>query len=287
MAYNCLSTSVIHYTPLVDRRQNVDILLDVFRCYSPSLITESYVSEFTTRRHHLLCSNRSELFRRRQAPIVADAVILNASRNTFRGLTKEQKDAVALDPSILETSFPFIDLSPPGLGTIEHCLQHYCAMAGMLVKGSEWNVVLEDDALLISESRLLAFLELLLDYTSFSRCNPIYIDLSNGCGLTPGHDIDTSFTYSRDEKLSRMHLPRTRTSVAYLYNKKFAEEAVQYLKQIYMAIDWHMTFVMNSIGAECYWIDKPLFTEGSAQSVYKGNASNRRSEPSATRSIEG
>lgn len=265
-----LSVYIIHYSKLVERVANIEDLftrLDVQN--DPSrIVLETSVSSEVTSMHQSRAAKNSSYFIEAQLPIVYRSVIMNAHNgNTFTGSIKEN-----CTDEMLRNN-PFISMKPPSLSTIEHCLQHYTALARFLCCEDELCLVLEDDAIINCSRNDLEVFTIAAMQLSRNMESGCYFDLSDGCRLKPySHEALYS---AAGFSMAKMNPPRSRTSAAYLLDKSAAARISLFLQQAYMAIDWHITYCLNMASINCFWISQPFFCEGSGHGLMKSNAPSR------------
>lgn len=270
-----LSVRIIHYTKLTNRRSNCELLCSIFRNQEPRIITEDDICVNTSFAHFLKASSRSAEFQQFQAKYISRGVIINANPVFGRSFAADPNSVKVLNmPGLLTDAFQFINLSPPSESTVQHALQHNRALAEIVSCGSEWGLILEDDATIASPDRLLRLIRM-LEQDSQLLDKPTYLDLSNGCNLKPD-DWDHEVTFSQ-EKCYEMIPARTRTAVAYIVNSRFAANALSEIRNIYMAIDWHYAYCLSKFNSLCLWSDHAFFNEGSALGNYESNATDRSS----------
>ncbi len=127
-----------------------------------------------------------------------------------------------------------------------------------------WALVAEDDIIFKDDSlsrlnELIAALPGQIDY----------VDLAGGAGLKP----EPAFRWLSPE-IEGLYLidpPSTRTTCAYLINRKFVEKMLSTSHQPGMPIDWYIAYLMQVYSAKTCWIEPPIFIHGSEHGYYGSN----------------
>ena len=198
------SVYFIHYSKLADRlpliRQNLSLLglAGIDDC----LINEHLISKRLVSHYVSSSACNSVDLVSRQLPLILYPTLLNVDKSLAETSKKLPQD---ISPKQVLNLYPFIKMNPPSAPTIEHCLQHYYAMARFLLDDTELCLILEDDAIFSQDKQ--ALLEVLRYSTELSRKSPggCFFDLSNGCNLTPSSDeSDMSSHISYYDRLNTM-----------------------------------------------------------------------------------
>ena len=268
---NC-SVYFIHYSRLKDRLSTIKNNISLLGIELPDncLILENLISQKRIlNQYEFAQANQKALVSRQLLPMLYP-ILLNVDKKLA-----DELESFCSYPSIdyILERYKFIDMKTPSKATIEHCFQHYFAMARFLLDNNDLCLILEDDAIYNSRNSSLHDILCYSKDISDKSLDGCYFDLSNGCGLTANADeIESSACL---DYFDRLQYKRTRTTVSYLIDKSAAVSFLKRIVDIYMAIDWHLTFCMQSSNIECYWIRNPLFLEGSSMGSFASNASNR------------
>lgn len=266
------SVYFIHYSKLVDRLPQLKANFSLF-CeggFESSLVHERLIS----RERVIDCIARAECDQKSlvgtQLPLILYPVLLNVEKNLAEEITLLPKFPAV--EWILD-KYKFIHMNTPSAATIEHCFQHYYAMARFMLDDSDVCLILEDDAIFVQEFLQIHKVLLYAKSLSAQSSGGCFFDLSNGCNLTAHFDekaSSSSLIY-----FDRLLAKRTRTTVAYLIDKKAASVFLAKVASLYMAIDWHLTYCMQLSNVDCFWIREPLFVEGSSTGYFASNALGR------------
>ena len=244
-----MKTYVIHYTPLIDRRRNIEILLKELN------LEAEFITEFDKETLNLEDKKLTQLPKIWFEEIreIKDILIKNIISNKncsikskiYWFLIKNSKNL------FLPRSFKFRKLSP---AEISLTFKHFSALKKIELS-NEPGLIIEDDVLLDSNTN-----ELIKE--SFKLCdkNFDYIDLGGGCNLPLFHD-DKPCRY--DKRFKSLDTPRSRTTAAYILNPKTAKLLSDGLFPISLPIDWKYQFLFKKNKLRVAWAMPPAFIHGS------------------------
>jgi GR25 family glycosyltransferase involved in LPS biosynthesis len=143
-------------------------------------------------------------------------------------------------------------------------LKHIQALRWFASTEASWGLIAEDDIILKEDSltRLGWLLEELSDSID-------YVDLGGGANLRP----DAAYRRLPHTRTRTFVIdpPSSRTTCAYLVNRRFASKVVAEDHDPVVPIDWYYNYLMWAHDARALWAEPPLFVHGSEQGFYKSN----------------
>jgi GR25 family glycosyltransferase involved in LPS biosynthesis len=131
-------------------------------------------------------------------------------------------------------------------------------------QSDHWALIAEDDVVFKDDS-----LQRLNELVAAIPGHVDYIDVGGGAGLKP----EPAFGLLSPE-IKGLYLidpPASRTTCAYLINRKFAEKIASTSHPPLMPIDWYLNYLMQVHSAKVCWLEPPVFIHGSEQDYYGSN----------------
>jgi len=262
------SCYVIHYTPLVERRQFLEKAL--------SEIEVNWVTEKNVSVENYPWRNTNYVFGVSKRLIAADLGInarsLSRTRRRARFESYLYRYASLLGSNFEETTYgslPRYKRLPQRI--LELNSMHLNALMLFLQENHEWALLLEDDAVFsqdgISQVQMIS---------QEKRKGAVWINLNDGAGLKR----TASEKRINKNGLFRVTPPTTRCASAYMFNRKYAKN-MNDLIEVHGLPDWLPIDVIfqvanRKIKAESYWSEPAKFVQGSESGFYKSNFKSLR-----------
>jgi hypothetical protein len=255
-----LSTFIIHYSKLSYRKALL-ISSESIQALMPTFITEEKVAHGKTFVDganaiasilHILAMNQLILAKVPPDELSRNTLKLTASNSFFNQSLSAYRQSKSR-------------------GNRELCLQHISAMQLALNKGSEFCLILEDDAIPRYRKEDLIFrLRILIE--SLPRSKPCFCDISSSLGLTlPAKGVYKVLSYYEV-------IPgQTRCSAAYLLNSSAIEQLLASIERMMydLPVDWLLTAHLSRLFIATFWLKDPLFDQGS-ENIMRSNAKERK-----------
>lgn len=262
-----LYIGVVHYSPLVARKQNLQYLKVPF----PALewITENDIPSM----------EESEIKFVDEINLMSEFDFASGLRlNSFS--QKYPRQLSSLIVKILRIGSLFSKRAKISiLGALpkkrplpknwnEVSLMHMEALKRGLVAGKKWILVLEDDAII--QENFLDSLEKLVELPSDEE---IWINLNDGVG-------PNLFKHKSDQVLNfggfyKVIPPMTRCTVAYLVNQNLARIIIDEFKETgipnWVPIDFALDAILKKFKVKCLWQDPACVLQGSSNGKYISN----------------
>ncbi len=251
-----MKTYVIHYTPLFDRRRNIEILLKELN------LEAEFITRFDKEKLDLKDKKflQSPYIWIKEIKEIKDVLINNIIYN--KNISIKSKIYWYLIKNSKNLFFPkcfkFRKLNP---AEISLSLKHYIALKKIELS-NEPGLIIEDDVLLDTNTKDLLNKASKLCYENFD-----YIDLGGGCNLPLFHADNP---YKNDKRFTCLDIPRSRTTAAYILNPKTAKLLSNGLFPISLPIDWKYQnlFIKNKL--KVAWAVPPAFIHGS-ENLFKSS----------------
>ena len=202
--------------------------------------------------------------------LLSRASTLPDSRNILqRDLSKSANRLVAHAGAEIKWARP----RPLRLAEISLAMKHKYAMSLFLAQGvAEYCIILEDDAVVQegTENILHSLIKHLDGYSSNAYYK--YIDLGSGCNMNLSHINEAPSLQMGYTNLYSPLYPSSRTTCAYLVNRKMAQYFLKLYGYLYTApIDLELTFALNTLSQsisirkhlQCLWAEPEIFVHGS------------------------
>jgi hypothetical protein len=149
-------------------------------------------------------------------------------------------------------------------------LKHRTALARFLMSPFNLCIVLEDDAIPVSNT--YSVVKSLAELLAADSERYLYIDIGGGCRLNycEYSGVTSSCLYS-NHKLYDVIYPSSRTTCAYLVNKKFASYFLTHYPRPLGPIDFEYLFCLQALHKQSslqltnQWLDPPAFVHGSQE----------------------
>jgi GR25 family glycosyltransferase involved in LPS biosynthesis len=175
---------------------------------------------------------------------------------------KECVDYYASQNTSLELDFEFFRwLRPRPLrpSEISVFLKHRAVWEHIKYDNSEFCVIAEDD-IIFKEDSLTVLLRLLQTLPSDAD----YVDIAGGCNLLPriGNDIV-------NQSFFKVCPPRDRTLTCAIVRRSLVQRLLDLNAPICIPVDWFWTYGFKMLDATVYWIEPPVFSNGSELNAYK------------------
>lgn len=158
-------------------------------------------------------------------------------------------------------------------------IKHRYCLSKFLACSKEDIIIVAEDDIVLKKSSYLLLEEILSKADSLAKhaLDPLFIDIGGGCGLhATKHDrinqdlIPT--VYTAKSRLTQPIWPSSRTTCAYIANKKFAELFFKILPVPCAPIDFEITYCMSKMRSVfCLWAEPPVFKHGSQDGSYKSS----------------
>ena len=282
-----LSTFIIHYSPLKQRRNHLEssplVLLN------PTWITEDIVTDYQSEIPALMEKNSLEneyIFCNFSHKKLARKLLANSYSSTQERRKAHFKAAIA--SKLPKNFFPkltssysnvYNDVTKYKVSNQIHELvwMHIAALLSGITHDTPWILVLEDDSVL-SEDMYFDFRSNLLSIISEVRNEKTIIFLNSSRDMTNRYN---------KEKLISAGLyqvkPRTaRNASAYMISRDFAILLVSELKtkrnRMNFPPDYMLDIACDKFKIKTYWQNPPMFPQGSETGYYKSNMEGQRSE---------
>jgi hypothetical protein len=269
-----LSTFVIHYSPLKDRRHYLANKLA--KEFEAIWITENSIQElkFDWREY----GNESEILKVPISRIAMDLGINSRSiikprvvsyleGHVYRLISNSVKSRRNLNLGAL----PNLKELPNNL--LEVTSMHLKALELAQVGTSEWILILEDDAILTKE-----FDSTIQRISNRTLKGPVWINVNSGAGLNR-----TRFEPRVNNLgLFRVRPPSTRCTTAYMLNRRYVTEAVEVFiaegVPNFLPIDVVFQIMNRAIRAKAFWSEPSIVIQGSETGDYASQFSDLRKD---------
>jgi hypothetical protein len=264
------SIYVIHYSKLVDRKKYLKVILEDHG-FVPEWITENDTEFF--READLISkkvlgvsskllgmdlgiNSRSLVFTRRRARIQGWILLVRS----FLTLKKNTFSTGSLPKKIDLPSYQ-----------LEIQRMHLTALSHGVKSGSNWIMILEDDA--IPTNNFNSVLEnIIKKYTP----SMTWMNLNSGAGLIRTKSDPLPDQYG----LFRIKPPSTRCTVSYLVSIDLARKILEVVRReglpTWLPIDFVYQAALRQTKARAYWQEPVSFLQGSEEGFYASNLEGRR-----------
>lgn len=267
---NSADVYVCHYVPNTDRQSIITKQQVVLQNLPFHVISQSDASNSAVFENHLLHACSRFPFYMKHYEEVADVLSIHAQAVSRVG-GSIKKDTSSTVPANLISSPRHISRSELSLN-----LKHRTALARFLMSSSSLCIVLEDDAIPISSTSSL--IARLIEIAEGDTTRYLYVDIGGGCRLTY-RDFDgvTSCDLLLGHKLYDVVYPSSRTTCAYLVNKKFAGYFLAQFPHPFGPIDFEYLFCLQAIYKQSsrelrnQWLDPPAFVHGSQEHFFSSS----------------
>lgn len=252
-----MKTFVIHYTPLKERKRNIEILIK-------SLNLDS---EFITEFDRDSLSSGDERYKQsfiswnNQLSIIKKVLIKNILNNKNNNSLKCKIfwHFVNLSNGLfLPNTFKFRKLS---LSEISLTLKHYSALR-KIEKLKAPALIIEDDILERESSKIL-----IEDSYKYCKQKFDYIDLGGGCNLPL---LKNEKPILENNNFIDLKIPRSRTTAAYMITPKAAQKLANGIFPITMPLDWQYQYLFIKNKMRIGWSYPSAFFHGS-EKIYKSS----------------
>ena len=282
-----LSTFIIHYSPLKQRRNYLEssplVLLN------PTWITETIVTDYQSKIPALIKKNNLENqydFCNISHKKLARKLLANSYSSTQRRRKAHFKATIA--SRLPESFFPkltrtysniYNDVTKYKVSNqiYELVWMHIAALLSGITQRTPWILVLEDDSVL-DENMYSDFRSNLLSIISEIRSKKTIIFLNSS--------RDMKNPYNKERLISAglyQVKPRTaRNASAYMISRDFAVMLVSELKngrnRMNFPPDYMLDIACEKFKIKTYWQNPPMFPQGSETGYYKSNMDGHRAE---------
>jgi len=261
---NSTDVYVCHYVPNADRQSIIAKQHAALQCLPFHIITQSDASNSAVfEKHRLQACSRFPFYMKHYEEVVHVLSIHAQAVSRDGGAIKKPTSFAA----------PISLISPPkhiSRSELSLNLKHRTALAKFLMSSSSLCIVLEDDAIPISATSILV--KRLIEFAEGDYDRYLYVDIGGGCSLTYRdfngvNSCDLLLTH----KLYDVVYPSSRTTCAYLVNKKFAVYFLTQFPQPFGPIDFEYLFCLQAIYRQSprelrnQWLDPPAFVHGSQE----------------------
>lgn len=255
---------IVHYTPLKDRRHNLEVLGQDFAHLG--WITEHDIDQ---KRFHFIndISLTTEL--KLAAGLRLNSFTQKYSRAFSRVIIQIllfcSRFSIRAKSSILGALPKRKPLEPKWQELI---LMHLKAIEIGLKSNKEWIVVLEDDSIIQAN-----FKSTLSQLSQLSRFEKVWINLNDGAG---SNLFKKKFDYSLGfGGFFKITPPMTRCSVAYVMNKNLAHSILKefelYGVPNWLPIDFCLDAIIKKLKVDCFWQEPSSVVQGSSNGTYISN----------------
>jgi len=264
-----ISIYIVHYSLLIDRKKKLNEMLSESNI-NAEWITEKNYFKFSpviyNSKRTLGISNkiigmdlgvnsRSLTVSRRKARLQGYILYLRSY------ISKNQKITTGSLPSQSKLPTKWFELS---------CM-HLSAIKNGILSGSDWILVLEDDAL----PTRTAF-RLISEIVKKSYNRKTWINLNSGAGLK----WTLSDPIPDENGLFLVKPSSTRCSVAYLISKDLGIKIIESAEcdglPDWLPIDVYFQVMLRKFSAKAYWQEPPSFAQGSETGEYKSQLEGHR-----------
>ena len=258
---------VIHYSPLTERKQHLNHLVDFF----PELewITERHIPDIKKSQYRFV----EEINLMKEIDFAAGLRLNSFTQQYSRSMSKFIIELLKFISRFNTRAKSSIMGSLPQRKALpshwhEVALMHLEALERGIAANKYWILVLEDDAV-IQEN----FTSTLQDLSKFPKHDRVWINLNDGVG-------PNLFTKKSDSPLAfggfyRIKPPMNRCTVAYLVNRNLAMEILNEFKLHgivnWIPIDFALDSIIKKLKVNCFWQDPSCVLQGSSNGKYKSN----------------
>jgi len=160
------------------------------------------------------------------------------------------------------SAYQMLSLTPGeiSLSNLSLNLKHQMAWERLASSNSEWGVILEDDVIFHASSvrQIISLVEQL--------CNDIdFVDIGGGCGLKPR---GARFLESSLKDIYIDRFASTRTTCAYIINRRLAKSLIKANLPILFPIDFQLNYCFSLLNPTVCWSDPELVIHGSEHGYY-------------------